>query len=52
MKFLEQKKQRFIRWYYGYFVNDPNAETFTFGLHRPLAAMRLNEWINRIRRWF
>jgi hypothetical protein len=49
---VEQKKQQFIRWYYGYFVYDPKAETFTFGLHRSYGATRLSMVIDRLRRWF
>lgn len=51
MSFIEQKKQQFIRWYGGYFVNDPQAETFTFGLYRPRNAMRLSRLIYRVQRW-
>lgn len=51
MSFLAQKKQQFIRWYGGYFVNDPQAETFTFGLYRSRGAMRLSRFIRRVRRW-
>lgn len=49
MSFLEQKKKQFIRWYYGEFVNDPQAETFTFGLHRPLGAIRVSRNIARVK---
>lgn len=51
MGWIDTKKNAFIRWYYGSFVNDPQAETFTFGLHRPLAAIRLSRIINRVRGW-
>ncbi len=50
MTFFEKKKQQFIRWYGGYFVNDPYAETFTFGLYRSRNAMRLSRFISRVQR--
>lgn len=49
MTFFEQKKKQFIRWYGGYFVNDPYAETFTFGLYRSRNAMRLSRLVYRVK---
>jgi hypothetical protein len=42
---LQQKKQQFIRWYYGEFVYDPHSEVFNFGIKRPLAAVRLSRFL-------
>lgn len=52
MSWIEQKKRQFIRWYGGYFVNDPYAETFTFGLYRSRGAMRLSRLLYRVRRMY
>jgi hypothetical protein len=49
MGFIEQYKKNLIRWYYGHFVNDPQAETFTFGLVRPYGAQRLTRILRRLR---
>lgn len=48
MSFFKQQKQKFIRWYGGHFVNDPNAETFSFGLYMPLNAIRLHRILRRL----
>lgn len=45
---FEEKTKQFIRWYYGEFVIDPRAETFTFGLHRPAGARRLTRVLHLI----
>lgn len=42
-------KKKFIRWYYGEFVNDPKNEVIMFGMVRPLSAQRW-EWAVRIAR--
>lgn len=41
-------KQKLIRWYYGEFVIDREAESFSFGLHRPAGAMRLTRILRRL----
>ena len=41
-------RQRFIRWYGGTFVYDPQAETFTFGLHMPMNAIRLSRILRKL----
>ena len=48
MSFIAQKKKQFIRWYAGHFVNDPYAETFTFGLYRSPGAQRLTRILRRL----
>lgn len=54
MGFLEQKKKAFIRWYYGSWVNDPQAEVPMFGAVISYDALRLHaamRWIKRQRLW-
>lgn len=54
MSFLEQKKKQFIRWYYGAWVNDPQAEVPMFGAVIPYRALQLHaavRWIKRQRLW-
>lgn len=48
MTFLARKKKAFIRWYYGSWVNDPQAEVPMFGAVISYDALRLHAVV----RWF
>ncbi len=50
MSWLEKQKKRYIRWYYGEFVNDPRAEIIMFGLIRSRGARRMDKVMAFIRR--
>lgn len=43
-------KQRFIRWYYGEFVYEPQAEIIRFGVVRSRGAQRLSRVLGWLRR--
>ena len=50
---FEQQKKRFIRWYYGSWVNEPQAEVPMFGAVISYNALRLHaamRWVRRHRR--
>lgn len=44
------KKQQFIRWYYGHFVNDPQADVPMFGAVISYDALRLRHAVRRVKR--
>lgn len=48
----EARKQQFIRWYGGYFVNDPQAEVIMFGLVMSRGALRLHRWVRFAQRYW
>lgn len=47
---LEKQKKCFIRWYYGSWVNDPQAEVPMFGAVISYEALRLHAAVRWVRR--
>lgn len=50
MGFIEQKKKQFIRWYYGSWVNDPQAEVPMFGAVIPYRALQLHALVRWLKK--
>jgi hypothetical protein len=46
------RKQQFIRWYGGYFVNDPKADVIMFGLVISPGALRLHRAVRLVKRYW
>ncbi len=42
-------KKKFIRWYYGRFVNEPRGEIIMFGVVRSRGAQRLSRILSLFR---
>ena len=45
-------RQKFTRWYYGEFVNDPKNEVIMFGMTRPLSAQRWERVVRFVRKFW
>jgi hypothetical protein len=48
---MSDLKKKFIRWYYGEFVNDPNGEVVKFGIERSPSVLKW-EWLVKLVRKF